>query len=266
MMSDGLFSEMMYEFFSSTDTGRIRTNNEDAVLVHEAARLAILADGMGGSQAGEVASGMATALISVRLGTWLLNRGPQASTTEARGAIRASVDRANHGIFQAANTHGEFEGMGTTVVVAVFRDLELLLGHVGDSRAYRWRDGRLARLTRDHSWLQTQIEAGLMSPQEALQSPYKGLITRALGVEPQVELELQTLPVEAGDLFLLCSDGLTDMLDDGALTLLLAQGGDLAELGEQLIRQANERGGNDNISIILVRAGMAPAPADDNDA
>jgi len=261
-----LFSEMMYEFFSSTDAGQVRDNNEDAILVNEMARLAILADGMGGSQAGEVASGMATALISVRLGTWLAKRGAQASTTEARGAIRASVERANHGIFQAASAHGEYKGMGTTLVVAVFRDAELLLGHVGDSRAYRWRDGRLARLTRDHSWLQSQIDAGLLSPREAINSPYKGVITRALGAEPEVELELQTLPLEDGDLFLLCSDGLTDMLDDDDLRLLLAQGGSLPELGQRLMQQANERGGNDNISLILIQAGAAPAPTAESSA
>ena len=136
---------MIPEFFSATDTGRARTNNEDAVALDEGSSLAVLADGMGGYNAGEVASGMATTFIKSELGRWLSQAGRQANTREVRRAMEICVDNANRSIFNAANSNPQYAGMGTTLVVGVFRDTRLLLGHVGDSRAYRLRAGRGGR-------------------------------------------------------------------------------------------------------------------------
>ena len=156
---------MTFEFFSATDRGRIRNNNEDSVALDEPAGLMVLADGMGGYNAGEVASGMATAFIQRELGQWLTEAGPEASDREVRRAMDVCVDNANRAIFNAAHAEPQYAGMGTTLVVGVFRGSRLLLGHIGDSRAYRWRDDRLMQLTRDHSLLQEQIDAGLISPE-----------------------------------------------------------------------------------------------------
>src|SRR5882672_5541853 len=158
---------MTLEFFSATDTGRARNNNEDSVAVHEASALIVLADGMGGYNAGEVASGMATSFIKTELGRWLQEASSNASDTDVRRAMDICVDNANRAIFNAANSNPQYAGMGTTLVVAVFRDSRLLLGHVGDSRAYRWRAGRLSQVTRDHSLLQEQIDSGLITPEQA---------------------------------------------------------------------------------------------------
>lgn len=246
---------MVYQFFSFTDAGRVRSNNEDTVHVDEADRLIILADGMGGHQAGEVASRMAVNLIAAELGPWLSGPGRQATVAEALGTIRDCVDRVNRAILQAAASHAEYAGMGTTVVFGAFLGGQLLLGHVGDSRAYCWRQGRLERLTTDHTLLQRQLDAGLLTPAQAARSTGRFLLTRALGVEARVTLELRALAVEPGDLYLLCSDGLTDMLDDARLAGLLAQGGSLRVQARRLVDGANAEGGLDNVSVVLAQLG-----------
>jgi protein phosphatase len=157
---------MNYEFCTRTDPGLARENNEDSVTVDEPTRLGILADGMGGYNAGEVASGMATTFIKSELGRWLAQAGRHANAREVRRAMEICVDNANRAIFNAANSNPQYAGMGTTLVVAVFRDDRVLLGHVGDSRCYRLRRGELELLTRDHSLLQEQLDAGFI--QEAL--------------------------------------------------------------------------------------------------
>ena len=212
---------MPVEFHSVTDTGRARSNNEDSVAIDEASSLAVLADGMGGYNAGEVASGMATSFIRAELGRWLQEASGNAGDTDVRRAMDICVDNANRAIFNAANSNPQYAGMGTTLVVAVFRDSRLLLGHVGDSRAYRLRAGRLLQLTRDHSLLQEQIDAGLITAEQAAFSANKNLVTRAVGVEDTVLLETHLHEVQIGDVYLLCSDGLSDMLDEAALTQLL---------------------------------------------
>ena len=170
---------MTLEFFSATDTGRARSNNEDAVAVHESAGLLALADGMGGYNAGEVASSMVTSFIKSELGRWLEEASENATDAEVRRAMDICVDNANRAIFNAANSNPQYAGMGTTLVVAVFRAGRLLLGHVGDSRAYRLRGGRLTQATRDHSLLQEQIDAGLITTEQASFSANKNLVTRA---------------------------------------------------------------------------------------
>ena len=172
------------------------------------------------------------------------------------------VDNANRAIFNAANANPQYAGMGTTLVVAVFRDSRLLLGHVGDSRGYRLRGGRLQQITRDHSLLQEQIDAGLITPEQAAFSANKNLVTRAVGVEDTVLLETHQHEVQPGDLYLMCSDGLSDMLDDAGIAQVLQAHDSLEPSSQALIDAANDAGGKDNISVILVRAsGGASAPA-----
>ena len=252
---------MSFEYFHAIDTGRARSNNEDSVAVDEAASLAVLADGMGGYNAGEVASNMATSFIKTELGRWLAEAASRASDMEVRRAMDICVDNANRAIFNAANANPQYAGMGTTLVVAVFRDGQLRLGHVGDSRAYRWRGGQLSQITRDHSLLQEQIDAGLITPEQAAFSANKNLVTRAVGVEDTVLLETHLHEMQPGDVYLMCSDGLSDMLDDAMIARLLQTHDSLVDAGGALIAAANEAGGKDNIALILVRAAGGPLGA-----
>jgi protein phosphatase len=243
---------MTFEFFSATDRGRVRNNNEDSVSLDESAGLMVLADGMGGYNAGEVASGMVTSFIQRELGQWLHEAGPEVSDREVRRAMDVCVDNANRAIFNAAHADPQFAGMGTTLVVGVFRGGRLLLGHIGDSRGYRWREGHLVQLTRDHSLLQEQIDAGLISPEQAARSPQKNLVTRAVGVEDVVLLEAHAHAVHPDDWFLLCSDGLSDMLDDSQIAAVLSAYPQIDKAAPALIDAANQAGGRDNIAVILV--------------
>jgi len=245
---------MTLEFYSATDVGRARDNNEDSVALDESVGLAVLADGMGGYNAGEVASQMLTGFIRAELGRWLKESGASASASDVRRAMDICVDNANRAIFNAANTNPRYAGMGTTLVLGVFRPEGLLLGHVGDSRAYRLRGGQLTQISRDHSLLQEQLDAGLLTPEEAVFSSNKNLVTRAVGVEDAVMLELHQHEIQAGDLYLFCSDGLSDMLDDDALRQLLINHPSLSEAAQALIDGANDMGGRDNIALVLVRA------------
>jgi len=252
---------MSFEFFHAVDTGRARSNNEDSVAVDDANSLAVLADGMGGYNAGEVASNMATSFIKSELGRWLQEAGGKANDGEVRRAMDICVDNANRAIFNAANANPQYAGMGTTLVVAVFREGQLRLGHVGDSRAYRWRGGQLVQITRDHSLLQEQIDAGLITPEQAAFSANKNLVTRAVGVEDTVLLETHVHDVLPGDVYLMCSDGLSDMLDNAAIAQLLQAHDALPVAGQALIDAANEAGGKDNIALVLVRVAGTPAAA-----
>ena len=253
---------MTIELHAAVDPGRARSNNEDSVTTDDAVALAVLADGMGGYNAGEVASNMATSFIKSELGRWLREASSQASDAEVRRAMDICVDNANRAIFNAANTNPQYAGMGTTLVLAVFRDNRVLLGHVGDSRCYRLREGKLQQITRDHSLLQEQIDAGLITPEQAAFSANKNLVTRAVGVEDTVLLETHQHDVLEGDVFLMCSDGLSDMLDDAGILQVLQQHDSLESGTRALIDAANDAGGKDNISVILGRAtGSASAPA-----
>ncbi|AEG94853.1 Stp1/IreP family PP2C-type Ser/Thr phosphatase [Ramlibacter tataouinensis] len=250
---------MNYEFCLKTDPGLARENNEDSVAVDEPTRLAVLADGMGGYNAGEIASGMATTFIKSELGRWLAQAGRHANAREVRRAMEICVDNANRSIFNAANSNPQYSGMGTTLVVGVFQDARLMLGHIGDSRCYRMRAGEFAQITKDHSLLQEQMDAGLITPEQAATSSNKNLVTRALGVEDAVLLDVGEHRVEAGDLYLMCSDGLSDMLDDFAIARILAADASLQEKANQLIDAANANGGRDNISVLLARANTGSA-------
>jgi len=245
---------MNYEFSIRTDPGLARENNEDSVTVDEPTRLAILADGMGGYNAGEIASGMATTFIKSELGRWLAQAGRHANAKEVRRAMEICVDNANRSIFNAANSNPQYSGMGTTLVVGVFQDGRLLLGHIGDSRCYRLRGTELAQITKDHSLLQEQMDAGLITPEQAAVSTNKNLVTRALGVEDAVLLDVNEHRVEPGDIYLMCSDGLSDMVEDPGIARILAGDVPLEEKAVQLVDAANANGGRDNISVMLAQA------------
>jgi len=249
---------MIFEYFSLSDIGSVRDNNEDAVALDTEHDIAVLADGMGGYNAGEVASAMATTFIKTELARWMADGGMEANVRELKRAMEVCTDNANRSIFNAANANPQYAGMGTTLVMGVFQDARALIGHVGDSRCYRLRAGSFAQLTRDHSLLQEQIDAGLIAPEMARFATHKNLVTRALGVEDTVVLELNEYRVEEGDLYLLCSDGLSDMMTDERIAAILVTAGTLAEKAQALVDGANDSGGRDNISVILAHARAQP--------
>lgn len=253
---------MDFEFFSQTDTGRVRTNNEDSIALDESCGVAVLADGMGGYAAGEVASGMACDFIKAELGRWLHEASSNASDGDVKRAMDICVDNANRAIFGAANSNPTYAGMGTTLVLGVFRSGRLLMGHIGDSRGYRLRDGTLTQITKDHSLLQEQIDAGILTPEQAQYAANKNLVTRALGVEDLVLMETHLHEMQSGDIYLMCSDGLSDMLRDQRIAEVMAAHTSLPDMGAALVAAANDAGGRDNIAVVLVRAqGVAdPAP------
>jgi protein phosphatase len=246
-----------------TDTGRVREHNEDSVDMRAEVGLVVLADGMGGYNAGEVASEMTTNSIVVGVAQrWTEEMGHDHE--RARALMQYEISVANIDVYERAQTDSACEGMGTTVMAALFHDNMLTTGHLGDSRLYRMRDDKLEQLTHDHSVLQEQIDLGLLTKAEARLSTHKNLVTRALGIEPDEQGEMNQFPTLPGDLYLLCSDGLYDMLEDDDIELTLSVlKGNLELCAKELIQAANDAGGCDNISVILVRVlqDFAVAPA-----
>lgn len=247
------------EIVTRTDPGMVRSHNEDAVFGNPQQGLVVLADGMGGYNAGEVASGMATALLSTNFAAIIGNCRPEekdAATGKrvSHGHIVEQVAATNSAIYNAAQSQPQYAGMGTTLVMAWFYDNLVTVAHIGDSRLYRLRGGEFQQLTRDHSLLQEQLDSGMISPEEARFSQNKNLVTRALGVDPEVEPEIHDYDVLSGDVYLLCSDGLNDMVEDDeiGLTLQTLQA-NLTLAADQLIQMANDNGGRDNVSVILVK-------------
>ncbi|GAA0742909.1 Stp1/IreP family PP2C-type Ser/Thr phosphatase [Ideonella azotifigens] len=245
------------DYSSALDTGRARHNNEDAVLVDPGLSLCLLADGMGGYNAGEVASEMAVRVMRDHLVEWAAQQPDQSTpptSPAVQAALAAAAQHANRAVFTAAQTVPEYNGMGTTLVGALFGGHQVWIGHLGDSRAYRWRAGRLDQLSRDHSLLQEQIDAGLLTAEEAQFAAHRNLVTRAVGVEPEVMLEVHEHALLPGDVILLCSDGLSDMLPDSGIAQVLRQhDSDLDSTAHALVDAANAAGGRDNISVILAR-------------
>lgn len=242
-----------------TDPGLIRSHNEDAIFADPTLGIAVLADGMGGYNAGEVASGMATTLLASNFSRLLPAVFPQGARASDGALVEqhivSEIAAANSAIFNAAQSQPQYAGMGTTLVLAWFYDNRLSIAHVGDSRLYRLREGSLEQLTRDHSLLQEQLDGGMITAEEARFSQNKNLVTRALGVESSVEIEIHDHEVKPGDILMLCSDGLNDMVEDDELALTLQRlSGNLALAAEQLVELANDHGGRDNVSVILVRA------------
>lgn len=231
-----------------TDVGCAREHNEDQIAWDASAGLALLADGMGGHNAGEVASALAISVLHPLL------RDLPADTLEQEVGMQNAVADANTEILHKAASDVVFNGMGTTLALVLFRDNGVMVGHVGDSRVYRLRDGRLQQLTADHSLLQELVAGGFMTAEEARLAVNKNVITRALGIEPTVDVEVHHHEIQAGDLYLLCSDGLNDMVTDNTIAqLLLDYKDNLDAAADALVTEANRCGGNDNISVILAR-------------
>ena len=228
-----------------SDVGRVRQNNEDALGEDPALNLLVLADGMGGYQAGEVASQLAVSTIL---------DAQRKSRERTSDSLRRSIEQANLAICQAARSNPEYSGMGTTVVACLPDKRQFAVAWVGDSRLYRLRGEKLEQLTRDHSLLREMVDHGHYTFEQAQKLVSKNIVTRALGVEAAVKVDTLDTDAERGDLLLLCSDGLTDMLDDGTIrSILLQAGSDPDSIARTLVEQANSRGGRDNISVIVVR-------------
>lgn len=247
------------QMVKATHTGMVRSHNEDSIAADPEIGLAVLADGMGGYNAGEVASGIATALISSETREAMVRQAPhridqETGTNAATRMLREIIAKANTSIYQSANSQPQYAGMGTTLVVALLCDNQITIAHIGDSRCYRFREQKLEQVTRDHSLLQEQIDSGLLTKEAARRSQNKNLVTRALGIEPEVEAEIHTYPVQNGDIYLLCSDGLNDMVDDEDIEMTLgALGANLQLAADQLVQMANDNGGRDNVSVILIK-------------
>ncbi|TAG47592.1 MAG: Stp1/IreP family PP2C-type Ser/Thr phosphatase [Betaproteobacteria bacterium] len=250
-----------WAFAGLSDVGRTRAHNEDCISVKDDLQLVVLADGMGGYQAGEVASKIAVDVVVAEITESKLTEkdiariDPDTGISIAMRRLRGAIEKANNRICSVARDREELDGMGTTIVAACFYDGRVGVAHVGDSRCYRLRDGLLDQLTRDHSLVQDQLEKGLISAEEASHSPQKNLITRALGIDALAEADTQEFRTRAGDRYLLCSDGLSDMVEVGVIRDMLAQYPKPEEASKHLVDAANKAGGRDNISVIVVNVG-----------
>lgn len=247
------------EIASKSDPGMVRSHNEDSVAFDAAAGLVVLADGMGGYNAGEVASGIAVSVLSTEIKHLLQTTQPEEPdpfSGEDTGVVllRDNVQKANSSIFYAAESQPQYSGMGTTIVAGLFYDDRVAVAHVGDSRMYRLRGEAFETITKDHSLLQEQIDSGMISKEDARTSKNKNLVTRAVGIDAEVEPEVHVHEVRVGDIYLFCSDGLNDMVEDeeiGATLQMLKANLPLA--ANQLVQLANDNGGRDNVSVILVK-------------
>jgi PPM family protein phosphatase len=247
------------ELVSVSDTGRRRPHNEDSTAIDPDIGLAIVADGMGGYKAGELASAIAVVTIwtelnaevrRVRVGEMEESSG----NTRLAGLLRDAIGKANAQIFETQQREHECHGMGTTVACLLVREDHLVIAHVGDSRVYRLRGDTLARVTSDHSLIQELIDRGFYTPEEAAENTPKNLVTRALGIESSVDVTLREEQSVEGDVYLLCSDGLNDMVTDEDIRLTLCKFGDnLLAAAQDLVRLANAGGGKDNVSVVLGR-------------
>ena len=242
-----------------TDTGIVRTKNEDAIGFDSALGLVVLADGMGGHRGGEIASTMTVDTVIDKL-QQSLPEITSGEIDEASGFSRESiciqdaVVEANQLVYQASESNPDHKGMGTTIVVLQFYNNSLSLAHIGDSRCYRLRSGKFEQITKDHSLLQELIDRGFYTPEEARKSMNKNLVTRALGIDPVVMPDIQEDIVLKNDIYLLCSDGLSDLVEDEDIYLTINQfSANLEEAAKQLITKANQNGGKDNISVMLCR-------------
>jgi serine/threonine protein phosphatase PrpC len=238
-----------------TDPGRVRDRNEDSIAQIPEAGLVVVADGMGGHQAGEVASKLAVDVITRHIIGTLAEAGTTGNGTFEGKMIGDAIQLANRSIYELARQQPEYAGMGSTVVVAVFHGGKLWVGHVGDSRLYRFREGLLEQVTLDHSVVQELVSRGLVTAEEARLSVNKNLVTRALGVDAAVVPDIGEETLNDEDIYLLCSDGLNDVLADGDIEMMLIEyGRNLEAAARRMVDIANERGGPDNISVVLVRA------------
>jgi len=247
--------------FGLTDVGKKRKHNEDAYALDEAEGFFVVADGMGGHAAGEVAAKITVETIGEFIAatrqkeeaTWPFKYNHELHFNSNRLAV--AIEKANERVMAAVAAQPWLKGMGTTVVAGLLNEKILSLAHVGDSRAYLYRNGELSRLTDDHSWVHEQVTAGILTEEEAKTHPLKNVVTRALGGGPSVSPDLREMEFRTGDVFLFCSDGLTTMLSDEEIRDLVAENEDkTAEARcQSLVDLANEKGGVDNITVVLVK-------------
>ena len=252
--------------YGSTDVGLLRTHNEDCFAVSDRDQLYVLADGMGGHNHGEVASRIAVNSIFEFIsqnddndGT--LPLGYDASLHQHSNSLKRSIHAAHDRVLKAIREDGSLLGMGTTVVTALRKGNILSIAHVGDSRGYRLRNGHLELLTQDHTWVNEQVVAGYLSEEQAKSHPLKNVVTRALGGDSDIVVDVLETEASPGDLFLLCSDGLTTMLSDEEIHERLVAETSLEEVGRRLIHDANARGGFDNVTVVLL--GVEDLPEED---
>jgi serine/threonine protein phosphatase PrpC len=236
----------------STDAGRKRRRNEDS-FVREPPLFAV-ADGMGGAQAGEVASRLAAAAF---------REFHEADELDPEERVATIIQEANRRIYERARSDAQASGMGTTITAALVSGDSVAIGHVGDSRAYRLRAGKLEQLTEDHSLVADLVRSGRLTPEEADTHPQRSVITRALGTDPEVDVDTFTVEAETGDLFLLCSDGLTTMVDDQQIAQMVANADSLEHATKALVKAANRAGGEDNVTVVLFRLEGEPASIED---
>jgi serine/threonine protein phosphatase PrpC len=243
-----------------SDVGRKRRGNEDALFLNPEQRLYVVADGMGGHAAGEVASKVAVDSINefvTQTGdneqiTWPF--GLDDSISYDGNRLKTAIRHANRRVLEATRERSEYEGMATTVAAVLVDGDVANLAHVGDSRIYLWSGGQIELLTSDHSWVNEQIQSGVISPEQARSHPLRNVVTRALGGRTDLLVDVQARKMKAGDVLLLCSDGLTTMVTDEDIARVLGEaGGDVAKAAEALVEEANGRGGEDNITVVLLK-------------
>jgi|SRR5690554_1343914 len=228
------------EFGTASDVGKIRKINEDSLGYKK--NFFVIADGMGGHNAGEIASALAVEEILRR----------EAAGGDFASALPGILNRANQVILTYAGQHPECHGMGTTVAVLKVEEKRAWVAHVGDSRVYMWRDGKLSRVTRDHSVVEELVSKGTITKEEAGYHPHKNVLTKALGVPGEVEAEISEIATVKGNRILMCTDGLTSMLSDDEIAGLISQKTSPQKIAELLVQEANNKGGHDNISVIVV--------------
>ena len=238
-----------------TDIGQLRDHNEDAVASDLSIGLLVLADGMGGYKAGEVASEIAVLTLTAELTEAMLHKDSMKylpGLLPESQMLMSAIEKANSTIYRISQEQPQCAGMGTTLVAGLFVDNKLVVAHIGDSRLYCLRNETLIQVTEDHSLLQEQLNSGLISEEQARTSNQKNLVTRALGIDPEVEPELQEIDVEVGDIFLLCSDGLSDLVDDDLIKrILVDSNGNIEFAARGLVQVSNDMGGKDNISVVI---------------
>lgn len=235
-----------------TDRGQVRSHNEDSGGIYSNNRgqyLAIIADGMGGHQAGDVASEMATTLLEEK---WRKNEGLD-SPEEVEQWLKQALEETNTSIYQHSLERKECQGMGTTVVAAVCTEDFITVAHIGDSRCYLYNEYSFKQITEDHSLVNALVQSGQISKDDAMYHPRKNVVLKALGTGDFVEPDIQTINWENGDILLLCSDGLTDKVQDDELAGFIKSTNEIEEVGKKLIDLANERGGEDNVSLIIIQ-------------
>ena len=256
------------EFVCQTDVGQVRDHNEDYVSYDGDLGIAVLADGMGGLNAGEVASSMSVHLLMEDLTSYCSGNSTVEAELESDSlgvplncrVVRFLVEKTNSAVFHVSQTQIQCRGMGTTIVACLYHDNSLVVGHIGDSRVYRFRNNALEQITKDHSYVQELIDKGLYTKEQARASDKKNVVTRALGVGPKVEVEVHEYPTKQGDIFLMCSDGLSDLVADKDIeTTFKESKGQINEVAGHLINLANASGGKDNISVVLTKV-LKPYP------